>query len=196
MRPVSVGVDVVSVMSPAASASTRTEICSTSWAPPPRAVTRIVEVPAAASAGTSTSSRTSAAVPEVTATASTTNPPPSRLAVQPSGTPLRASATLAVRVESTVRSKLTFVPGATATAGKGVVTSRPSSAETAGASVHRTRIEMTSAVVARVDRAKLLRKVSLLDANCVGMPGWAGRESAKDAWVTATQVRSKDDFVS
>ena len=53
----------------------------------------------------------------VTATPSTTKPPPSRLAVQPLGTPLIASDTLAERVEETLRSKLTFVPGATATAG-------------------------------------------------------------------------------
>jgi hypothetical protein len=96
-------------------------------------------------------------------------------------------------VKSTVRSKLTFVPGATATAGNGVVTSRPSSADTAGANAPRTRVEMTSAVVTGPDRAKLLRKMSLLDANCVRVPGWASRESAKVCVSPATRFPSIDD---
>ena len=56
--------------------------------------------------------------PATTETPSTTNPPPRRLAVQPSGTPVSERATFAWRVEVTVRSKLTLLPGATATAGK------------------------------------------------------------------------------
>jgi hypothetical protein len=65
-------------------------------------------------------------------------------------------------VEDTFRSKLTFVPGATATAGNGVVTSNPPSADTAGTKVHRTRVAMASAVVARTGRANVLLKGSLL----------------------------------
>ena len=58
--PVRAGVEVVRLMSPAASASTRTLTVRTSAAPPPRPVTRMSVVPAAASAGTSTSRRTAA----------------------------------------------------------------------------------------------------------------------------------------
>ena len=160
--PVSSGVFVVSVIAPAASALTRTVTGSVSAAPPPRALTRMLAVPSAASAGTVTSRRTLPALPGDTARPSTTKPPPIRPAVQPFGTPVNDSATSAERVELTVRSKLTLLPGATATAGYGVVTSSPFAAPTVGARTVRTSDEMTSAAVAGARRATLMSKVSLL----------------------------------
>jgi hypothetical protein len=161
--PVSSGVFVVRLSAPAASALTRTVIGSVSSAPPPRALTRIVDEPSVASEGTFTSSRTSPGLLGETATPSTTYPPPIRLADQPLGTPLIDSEMSAARVESTVRLKLTLLPGATATAGNGVVTSSPFAAPTVGAKTVRTRDEMTSAAIVGARRANLLSKVSLLD---------------------------------
>ena len=175
--PVSSGVLVVRVSVPAASAFTRMLTGSVSSAPPPRAWTRIVDVPAAASAGTVTSSRTSPVPPADTATASTTNPPPSRLAVQPLGTPANDRSMSARRTELTSRSKLTLLPGATTTPGNGVVTSRPSAAPAIGANVAMPSDEMTSAAMMGARRATLVRKVSLLGIERWSV--WTADESAK-----------------
>jgi hypothetical protein len=102
------------------------------------------------------------AVVGVAVTASMTLPPPLRLAVQPAGTPLSVSATVAVRVEASVRSNETLEPGATATAGNGVVTVRPSAAPTAGTVATRIEIANMSAAAIRACRATLLGKVILL----------------------------------
>ena len=186
--PVSSGVLVVSVMLPAASALTRIEIGSTSSAPPPRAVTRMVDELFVASAGTVTSSRAVPGLPGAAATASTTLPPPMRLAVQPLGMPLNDSATSAARVDDTVRSKLTLLPGATATAGYGVVTSSPFVAPTVGAKIGRTSAEMTSAAVTGARRATLLCKVSLL-GNVETWSADSADESAKVGRDDTTTIR-------
>ena len=82
-----------------------------------------------ASAGTETSSRTVEGLSAVVRTPSTTKPPPKREAVHPVGVFLTARPTRSLVGVWIVRSKLTFEPGATATAGYGVVSVSASAAE-------------------------------------------------------------------
>jgi hypothetical protein len=115
--PVRTGVLVVTEMSPAALAFTRIEIGRESLRLPSVALTVRLWFASWASAGTWTSRRTVASIPGPASTPSTTKPPPWSVAVQPVGTPDTLRATLPWLVEVTLRSKLAFAPGATATAG-------------------------------------------------------------------------------
>ena len=67
---------------------------------------------------------------------------------------------MAVLSDETVRSNETLEPGATATAGNGVVTSRPLSAATDGTATPRIENASMSAAVIRTCRATLLGKVT------------------------------------
>ena len=118
--PLSDGKSVVRLTCPAAFGVTRMSSGSVSVALPARASTSIRWVAPVAVAGTVTSRRTVAAVVPLVWTPSTTNPPPNSEAVQSAGTPLSERSTRADASVLTEMSKLTFVPGATATPGYGV----------------------------------------------------------------------------
>ncbi len=115
--PLREGKSVVRLTSPAAFGVTRMSSGSVSVAAPALATTSMRWVAAAASAGTVTSRRTVAAVVPLVWTPSTMNPPPKSDAVHDAGAPLTERSTRADVSVLIERSKLTFVPGATATPG-------------------------------------------------------------------------------
>src|SRR3954453_7616818 len=114
LAPVSVGVGVVRVISPATLASTATVIARVFVAPASRASTLSVPFVTVVSPGASTSSRAVPASPGPAVTPLTTNPPPWSVAFQPSGTPDTDRPTVPVVGAVMLRSKLALEPGATA----------------------------------------------------------------------------------
>jgi len=155
LAPLSCGVSVVSVTSPAALGETRTSTASVADAPEAVVpLTSIRWVPAVAAAGTVTLSVILVAVEPSDWMPSIVNPPPRRTAVHPVGTAPTASVTRPGWAVVTERSKLGFEPGATAMAGNGVVSVIADAALAAGApaSIASPRIEVTSPTLAERDR--------------------------------------------
>ena len=157
MAPVSVGVAVVSVISPAAFASTRIPMSSTSWRRELRASTRRRWVDAAASLGTLTSNRTVPGLPGPAVDTVDDEAATEERRSPTGGYGRHGERHIGRLVGATVRSKLTFDPGATATAEYGVVTSSPFAAAAAGTNAVSITVPAASTVVARMRKARAIR---------------------------------------